>query len=211
MLPVLAGAVLAAPLQLSNSGEQRQTIFFVPELRGAFTLDLVLENRFGNLIDPYSFDWQPLGGAVALGWRHYLDGWGQTSIGANLGMGFEPGGGDESVPSIYHPRVGVSVRLRGLSPDFMSFTLGLYGEVGPLFIDGGAPPRDFPELDGESTGLGWAVGLETGPGMLTYLSPYIFGELTGRLGLEVVRVGGIDVRQVIAGVRLGFDWAMLKP
>lgn len=199
----------AAPFELADGGGQRQVMYFVPELLGAATLDLQLTNRFDGLVDGYDLGLPAVGGDFAVGWRHYLDPWGQAALGVNVGFGFQSDSDDPRRPSVYHPRVGLSGRLRGLSEDFLSFTLGLYVEAGPVLLDGGLPPPDFPDLAGASSGGAWAVGIETGPGKLFWLSPYIFGEVTARIGLESVRIGGVTVNSLTAGLRLGLDWALL--
>ena len=204
-----AGAT-AAPFELNDGGGQRQVLYFVPELLGAATLDLALTNRFDGFVDGYALGLPEVGGDVALGWRHYLDPWGQASLGLNVGLAFQVAR-DERRPTVYHPRLGFGGRLRGLSEEFMSFALGVYAEAGPVLLEGGLPPPDFPELAGEASGLAWSVGIETGPGRLFFLSPYVFGELTARIGLESVLVGGVSVQSLTGGLRLGFDWAVLDP
>lgn len=213
---MVAGALLlalapanAAPLDV-NGGGQRQVVYFVPELLGAFALDLSLTNRFDGFVEGYDLGLPALGGDLGVGWRHYLDPWGQAAVGLTLGLGFQHAS-DDRKPEVLHPRLGVSGRLRGLSPEFLSFTLGLYAEVGPVFLDGGRPPADFPQLAGESRGLAWSVGVETGPGKLFSLAPYVFGEVVARIGLETVQIGGVEVHSLMGGLRLGFDWAVLDP
>lgn len=185
-------------------------MYFVPELLGAVTFDATLTNRFDGLVDGYDFGLPPLGGDFAMGWRQYLEGWGQAALGANLGLGFQASG-DDREPLVLHPRVELTGRLRGLSPEFFSFGIGVYAQVGPVYLDGGQPPDEFPELAGASSGWSWAVGVETGPGKLVNLAPYVFGELSARIGFEVIRLRGLEVHTVTGGLRLGFDWAFLDP
>jgi hypothetical protein len=184
-------------------------MYFIPELVGALTLDAALTSRFDGLIDGYDLGLPATGGDVALGWRHYLDPWGRGSLGVNLGLAFQPGGGRE--PGVYQPRLGVTGRVRGLGENLFTGALGIYAELGPVLLDGGLPPTDFPELAGKSTGFAWSVGAETSIGRLVHLSPYVFGDVSARIGVEAMRVGGISVTSFVAGLRLGFDWAFLDP
>jgi hypothetical protein len=161
-------------------------------------------------VDGYDLGWPELGFEVAAGWRHYLDPWGQAALGLNLGYALQPAG-DPGTPTVHHPRLQLTGRIRGFSQTFSSFSLGVFADVGPVFLSGGRAPADFPALAGASTGLSWSVGVETGPGKLVGLGPYVFGELTARIGLEVAEVGGVQVRSVMAGLRLGVDWAFVDP
>lgn len=202
-------AAVAAPLDF-DAGGQRQVVYLVPELLGGFALDLSLTNRFDGVVEGYDLGLPALGGDLGVGWRHYLDPWGQAALGLTLGLGFQHTA-DDRKPEVLHPRLELSGRLRGFSPEFLSFSLGVYAEVGPVFLDGGRPPPDFPQLAGESRGLAWSVGVETGPGKLFSLAPYVFGEVVARIGLESVRVGGVEVHSLMGGLRLGFDWAVMDP
>ncbi len=201
-----------APLTLTDGGSQRETLVFVPELRGAFTLDLGLTNRFNGVIAGQRFELPPLGFDLGLGWRHYLDPWGRFSLGANLGVGLA-GSGDPARPSVVHPRVATLFRFRGFDDAFDSFTLGLFADVGPMVLRGASslPPADFPTIRPETTGVAASFGLETGPGMLASQAPYIFGEACARVGVEVVELGGFTVWSIVAGVRVGLDWARPDP
>jgi hypothetical protein len=210
----VAGLLLAGPpLLLGPPGpapwrEERAVVWFVPELLGAVSLDLAAGQRFEGVVDTYDLGWPPLGFEVAGGWRHYLDPWGQAALGLNLGYAVQASGDAES-PTVHHPRLQLTGRIRGFSETFTGFSLGVYADVGPVFLSGGLAPEDFPALAGESTGLAWSVGVETGPAKLVGMGPYVFGEIAARIGLEVVDLAGVQVRSVTAGLRLGFDWAFV--
>lgn len=213
-----AGLLLAPPL-LAPPGlpgnpqpwrEERAVIYFVPQLLGALSFDLAAGQRFDGLVDTYDLGWPSTAFEVAAGWRHYLDPWGQAALGLNLGYAFQPSG-DADAPTVHHPRLQLTGRIRGFSETFTGFSMGAFADIGPVFLSGGRAPADFPALAGESTGLSWSVGVETGPGKLVGMGPYVFGEITARIGLEVADVGGIQTRSVVAGLRLGFDWAFLDP
>lgn len=202
--------VLSAPIDLSTPhGGQREVMYFVPELLGAFTFDAALTSRFDGTIDGYDLGLPGLGGDFGLGWRHYLDGWGAAALGANVGLGFWHAQ-DDRRPEVLHPRLSLQGRLRGISPTFLTFGLGVYAEAGPVFLSGGRPPPDFPDLAGAERGFSWSAGVETGPGKLVSLSPWVFGEVMARVGVESTTIEGRTVSSLTAGLRLGFDWTVLR-
>ena len=177
---------------------------------GAPTLDVALTSRMPGVISGVDLGLPTLGGDVALGWRQYLEPWGQAALGLNLGLGWQSAS-DARRPFVYHPRLGVTARIRGLNEGFFSAEIGLYGEVGPLLLDGGQAPADLPELAGVDRGLSWSMGVETGPGALVHLAPAVFAEVSARLGVEFVRLGGLETQSVTAGLRVGLEWGVLDP
>lgn len=211
-LCLLAGLGLSpAPLSLSPGGEQHVRMLFVPELSGAFDLNLGFRQRFDGILEGRDLNLPPLAIDLGLGYRRYIDPWGRLSLGGDLGVGLGPTQA-EGQASTVHPRLELQLRARGFNDDFQSFALGLYAEAGPLVLRGDAvaPPPDFPELSGRGTGVQAGFGLETGPGLLASLAPYLFAEASGRLGVEIVSLGGFEVWSVVAGIRLGLEWAQLS-
>jgi hypothetical protein len=80
--------------------------------------------------------------------------------------------------------------------------LGVFAEAGPVF------PREAPpEGASDATGVRWAAGVETGPGLLWFLDPWFFGDVSGRVGVQSLTVAGGDSVMLFAGMRLTFDLA----
>lgn len=198
---LLAACVAGAQPSPIQGGE---TLLWVPRLTGAWTLDVGADSRLQPLGDGTEPPLPEANLALHVGYLDYLDGHGRLAWGGYLGGAF-------SLESDQQPRpadslrldLGLWIRARALSPDFVHGALGLFVEGGPLFL--GEPLGPI----GDQSDLAWRVagGVEMGFGLLWYLSPYLFGEALFRVGAEATRVGGATHTTWIAGLRLNFEWA----
>ena len=211
--PVLALIVLLGPTTIraqvdpSNGAGQRATLLWVPALWGAVTLDAGLCGRFPRLLAQPAHDLPTQLFQANVGYLHYLDGHGRGAVGGYVGAAFSL---PEDLPGPRITRVdfGAAARLRGISPDFFHFTLAGFAEVGLLVVQdrpvdplGGAVPAD-------AAGVRWAAGVETGPGLLYHLDPFLFAEVVGRLGVEAVHLEGLTTWSIIGGLRVVFDFTV---
>lgn len=194
---LLAAAALVAgrprPGHADPAG--RTVLLFVPELDGA--LDFGVEAR--SAIERFALtDTAPAATPTVvaghLGYRRYLEPHGRVVLGGYLaaGIGTEQPGRVSTV----HLDAGVALHLRAVSPDFFYWVFGGFAEAGPV----------LPRGD-RGAGLRWAVGLESGPGLLWFLDPYLFADVTGRIGVQSIRLAGVEHTALFAGLRMSFDLA----
>lgn len=177
-------------------------MFFVPELRGAITVDVTYEGRFEAVLTDDSHGLPP--GAVRLhaGYLHYLDGHGRAAVGGYVGGGASVG----EDPVYSRADAGALVRLRGIGDDFFHVSLAAFAEGG--LLSSRARAAECETCDALGTRL--ASGLEVGGGVLWYLAPYVFGEYAARLGVETTRLDGRSVWALYASMRLAFDFALRR-
>ena len=59
---------------------------------------------------------------------------------------------------------------------------------------------------------GWraGLGLETGPGLLWFLDPYLFGETAGYIGFDYTQIGDLGGWGISGRFSVRFDWAIRK-
>ena len=176
-----------------------QTVFFVPQLSGAVTFDVGAQGRIDGFLQEDTHGLPTDSMRLHLGYLHYLEPHGRWAVGGYLGGGFSLPDTNPDAPTVGYFDVGTTLRWRGISDDFVHWTVGLFAEAGPLHLSGS-------ELDGLA--FHWAAGLENGPGYLFHLSPYVFGELLARVGVESIYIDGRRVTAVTAGLRLVFDFAL---
>lgn len=177
-------------------------IYLVPELIGAFTLSV----EYGSRLDTFALLSGPTpivpGTSVSAraGWRQYLDPWGRLNLGLYGGVGRSISGfGDDRAAIYEEATLGLSLQRRSMSPSFVYIISGLYAEGGALWVEDGS--RDL-------TGHRWAAGLESGIGGLAYVEPYVFAEMSGRLGVEGVSIDGLNSTALTASLRISFDFCI---
>lgn len=186
---------------LASPAVESAKVYFVPELRGAVTVDVTVEGRLDGVLDARRHGLPSESLRLHAGYLHYLDGHGALAVGGYLGGG----AGLSDGPSSTRADVGATLRLRGISADFYHVTLAAFVEGGLL----ASPERaEACEETCEALGTRYAGGLEMGGGVLWYLSPYIFGEYVARVGVESLRFDGRSVPTLFASMRVVFDFAI---
>lgn len=174
--------------------EFTESLAWVPQLGGAWTLSLGMEGRFAGVQAPGENPWPTRGARVDLGYLRYLTPHGGAAVGPTLSAGY-------GLPDVLHPdaryahvSVGGLIRLRGHDDRFVTASVGLHLEAGPLFST-------------EGTGLRAAASAEIlGIGLLWYLSPHLFGELVPWLGVESLTAGERQDLFLGGGLRLRIDF-----
>ncbi len=195
----------AAAQEIDNNGGEfgeKQTLFFVPRLGGALSIDASVAFRFaiGNDDDLPS---STVGGSI--GYRHFFDWHGKLSL---RGYGaFRYGGlGNNAVDGeVLQYGGGVSVHARGYSDNWAFGGIGLFGEF--LGTSWSPPPGILNASPEAERGFQLSFGLETDFGQLITVDPYLFAESSALFGLNYIDVGpweswSLDARWVIR-----FDWA----
>ena len=203
-VPLLLTALLGPAAAQPSPVQGGETLLWVPRLTGAWTFDVGGESRLFPVGDGDEAPTPEAHLRLHVGFLDYLDGHGRLAWGGYVGGGF-------SLESDQQPRpadssrldVGLWLRTRGISNDFVRGSLGIFVEGGPQFLGEPLGPR------GARDDLGWreAGGVEMGFGLLWYLDPFLFGEALFRLGIESTRVGGASYTAYFAGLRLNFEWA----
>ncbi len=196
-------ALLLSPLD----GERHARAFFVPPFWGAFTLDVGLDGRFDGVVQETDHNLPEQSLRVGAGYLYYLDGHGTWSLGPYLSSGLAFG--DEARAPTASVDLGLRLRRRSLNATYQFISLGAWVEGGSMVVGQPGPCSSDPQCTPSPSSRGWrvAAGLETGPGLLLFLDPYIFGELVARVGVETVYLDG-RVTALTAGLRMAFDFGL---
>lgn len=154
---------------------EAESIAWVPELGGAWTLAVGMEGRFRGVQAPGESLWPTRGLRLDAGYLRYFTPHGTIAAGPTLSVA-------RSLPDVLHTDLtythlsaGGLLRLRAHDDRFATVSAGVHVDGGPVFT-----PR----------GLGWrgAASAEVlGLGLLWYLSPHLFGELVPWMGVEVLK------------------------
>lgn len=203
MRPCLLALLLLAAPALAQEGAERERLLRVPHLTGAWTFDVGGETRFPSVLDEpepsIPEEWLRL----HVGYLHYLDGHGRVAWGGYLGGGFSLGSDQVPVPNdATRLDLGLALRLRSISHDFVHATVRVFAEVGVQFAE-----PVLGRVD-DDLAVRFAGGLETGVGLLWLLDPYVFGETLFRVGVETIDYADQRYTAVFGGLRLQFDWAL---
>ena len=203
-LTFVASLSLLAAIGSACRAQERVTILVVPPLRGAVVVEAGLEGRLGLLRPPVEALPETLFRGQ-LGYLHYLRPHGQLALGGVVAVASSLADGAEPLPEIARVDFSAVLRARPTSVDFFTWTVGAALEGGPVVI------RHRPGGARDSLGTRVAAVLETGPGLLWHLSPYLFAQSLGRLGVEWAEVDGERSFTVIGGLTLTFDLAFRAP
>ncbi len=209
---LLTTVCLALPWSARGQGDAARidraaTLLWVPALWGAVTVELGVEGRFPGVLggEGLALPTELLKGGV--GYLHYVDGHGRLGLGGYVVAAFSLPG-DAGGERLTRLDVGLAARRRFISHDFFHLTLGVFTELGPVVLqdrpvdpEGGVVPED-------ASGVRWAAGVETGPGLLYHLDPFLFAEVVARLGVEAVHLEGVTEWTVIGALRVVFDFTL---
>ena len=223
-VPALAWSQVGVGDLEMSSDSARMRLYFVPELGGAVTVAAQYQARFDVGLDRSAQSLAEETVALHGGYRHYFDGWGRRSAGVYFGGAMTPqmsddGGRDRFAfpadpgrpPPLYRLDLGVTFQLRPTSEAFVTWTLATFAETSLLFVRGEPDGRYEEDLyPPHSMGFRGAAGVETGPGVLLHLSPYVFTTSTARVGLEWVFFERVPVVSLMASMRVEFDFALRK-
>ncbi|MCB9538164.1 MAG: hypothetical protein H6704_18060 [Myxococcales bacterium] len=187
--------------------DRAATLLWVPALWGAVTVEFGVEGRYPGMLgdERLTLPTELLKGGV--GYLYYVDGHGRLGLGGYVVAAFSLAG-DGGGERLTRVDFGLAARRRFISHDFFHLTLGAFTEVGPVVLqdrpvdpEGGVVPED-------ASGVRWAAGVETGPGLLYHLDPFLFAEVVARFGVEAVNLEGITEWTVIGALRVVFDFTL---
>lgn len=168
LIAALSGSAYATPAQVDS-------IAWVPELGGAWTLAVGMEGRYRGMQIPGESLWPTRGLRLDAGYLRYVTPHGTIAAGPTLSIA-------RSLPDPLHDdltythiSVGGMVRLRAHDARFTTVSAGLHLDGGPVLT---------------SQGVGWRGALSAevlGIGLLWHLSPHLFGEFVPWVGVEVLK------------------------
>ncbi|MGK0358979.1 MAG: hypothetical protein ACI9U2_001274 [Bradymonadia bacterium] len=192
---LLIAMLIAAPISDAQATPYDvDSIAWVPELGGAWTLAVGLEGRHRGIQSPGDSLWPTRGLRLDAGYLRYFTPHGTIAAGPTVAIA-------RSLPDVLHTdltythvSVGGVVRLRANDARFTTISAGLHVDGGPVFA---------------SQGLGWRAALSAevlGVGLLWHLSPHLFGEIVPWLGVEVLK-GERREMFLGGGLRLRIDFA----
>ncbi|MBU0553905.1 hypothetical protein KKF91_06990 [Myxococcota bacterium] len=198
----LLSALLLPHLSHAQESTQGLKLYFVPELRGAYTLDLGLD---AHLKDRLPLSTRHL--TARVGYLHYLRGHGEGAVGLYLSGGLGLEGAEAARADTYRLGGGLKLRARFMNAAFQHISYGLFAEGEALFLS------DRPETQvgyqverPAANGHRLAAGLTFGPGALIGLGPFVWGELGSRLGYERVQIGAARSDAFYLSLSFDFDW-----
>jgi hypothetical protein len=210
-LPLAVAAIhlVAQPIAWAQSESDdpepsmsRRTVLFVPSLSGEVFGAAGVQSRL-PVSDPNRLVLPTTTALAHLGYRKYLDDRGQFGIGlyANGGVSLP----DSAAPAAGRATAiggGLTFQFRAMNPDFIYLTFGSFVEASALTWKDQPPPQlpDIPAPHEE--GFRLAVGIESGPGLLWYLDPTLFGESTVQFGMEFVKMGQAELTSILIGWKL---------
>ncbi|MCA9538155.1 MAG: hypothetical protein KC620_04675 [Myxococcales bacterium] len=202
LLSALAAPGFAGAVEPTQATVERASLPFVPAFFGGVFGDMTIEARFDGWLadDDVPFDADAL--TFHLGYLHYIDGHGRLSLGGYLGSAWSRDEGIAETVGFKRLDLGALVRLRAISDQFLHWSAAAFLEAGPVWLD------RVPEGRSGDVAARWAFGVETGPGLLWHVAPYLFAETLGRIGLESSHYGGVQVWTVTAGLRIAFEYGV---
>lgn len=191
----------AQELENEAGSDVERTIFFVPRLGGALSVDASVAYRF-RIGNDDGLPSSTIGGSI--GYRHFFDWHGKLSL-RSYGS-FRYGGlGSAAIDGeVWQFGGGLSLHARGYSDRWAFGGIGVFTEVlGTTW----QPPTGTSLTRDSESGWQWSGGLETDFGQLIFADPYLFAESSALFGLNYIDVGpwtswSIDARWVVR-----FDWA----